>query len=142
MLGNSLSYRNSSAENVKTIWLQAHFGAAPWKKFIYLFILISWFIFVSNLPSNKDKKLRIEFSFCLIFLLLAWILPISDVLQIDILSGDNFLNCIKGLGYSLSVFCNHKKFWIAFAVFCWFYCTVICEANLTLTAFLIRGYSY
>ena len=33
-------------------------------------------------------------SFCLTFLLLAWIMPISDALQVDILSGDNFLNCI------------------------------------------------
>ena len=32
-------------------------------------------------------------SFCLTFLLLAWIMPISDALQVDILSGDNFLNC-------------------------------------------------
>ena len=109
---------------------------------IYLFIFISRFIFVGNSSSNKDKKLRILFSFCLIFFLLAWIIPISDALQVDILSGDNFVNCIKGLGYFLSIFCNHKKFWIAFAGFCWPYCTVICEANLTFLAFLIRGYRY
>ena len=69
-------------------------------------------------------------------------MPISDALQVDILSGDNCLNCIKGLGYSLPIFCNHKKFWIAFAVFWWPYCSVICEANLTVIAFLTRGYSY
>ena len=34
LIANSLSYRNSSAENEKSIWLQAHFGAALGKKFI------------------------------------------------------------------------------------------------------------
>ena len=34
--------------------------------------------------------------FCLTFLLLAWIsiMPISDALQVDIMSGDNFSNRI------------------------------------------------